>query len=240
MDINDFLDLEKRTICKLKGNIIVSNSKRINLYDLTKIMDNTFGNYNRTIYKLTWRIKNELNSFLKWEYRGREIDASIVSIIPSVKDNEPSITFNIVEYINKIVKSEQIIVKEGELHNYKFRKIFKTLREFINMYPNLDYSWDKSDDTNILEFSDELFTYHFDLRDTEVHSITFANPIDQKIGEIKVKDKRLRMKDYIDILDETILKRTGINTCELNEPYKRMVEKSFGINHVKNKEGLCK
>ena len=74
MDINDFLDLEKRTICKLKGNIIVSNSKRINLYDLTKIMDNTFGNYNRTIYKLTWRIKNELNSFLKWEYRGREIE----------------------------------------------------------------------------------------------------------------------------------------------------------------------
>ena len=66
MDVNDFLDLEKRTICKLKGNIIVSNSKRINLYDLTKIMDNTFGNYNRTIYKLTWRIKNELNSFLKF------------------------------------------------------------------------------------------------------------------------------------------------------------------------------
>ena len=154
MDINDFLDLEKRTICKLKGNIIVSNSKRINLYDLTKIMDNTFGNYNRTIYKLTWRIKNELNSFLKWEYRGREIDASIVSIIPSVKDNEPSLTFNIVECINKVVKPEQIIVKEGELHNYKFRKIFKTLREFIAMYPDLNYSWDKSDDNNILEFSD--------------------------------------------------------------------------------------
>lgn len=128
------MDIEKRTIYKLKGNIIVSNSKRINLYDLTKIMDNTFGNYNRTIYKLTWRIKNELNSFLKWEYRGREIDASIVSIIPSVKDNEPSITFNIVEYINKVVKPEQIIVKEGELHNYKFRKIFKTLRtrEHVN------------------------------------------------------------------------------------------------------------
>lgn len=183
MDINDFLDLEKRTICKLKCNIIVSN-------------------------KLIW-----LN---------------------------PSITFNIVEYINKVVKPEQIIVKEGELHNYKFRKIFKTLREFIAMYPDLNYSWDKSDDNNILEFSDELFTYHFDLRDTEVHSITFANPIDPKIGEIKVKDKRLRMRDYIDILDETILKRTGINTCELQEQYKRMVEKSFGINHVKNKEGLCK
>lgn len=48
------------------------------------------------------------------------------------------------------------------------------------MYPDLNYSRDKSNDNNILEFSDELFTYHFDLRNTEVHSITFANPIDQK------------------------------------------------------------
>ena len=151
-----------------------------------------------------------------------------------------SITFNIVEYINNAVKPKKIIVKEGELHNHKIIKTFKTLKEFINMYPDLDYSWDKSDDENILEFSDELFTYHFDLRNTEKHTITFVNPIDQKIGEIKVKDKRLRMKDYIDILDETILKHTGINTHELKEPYKRIVEKSFGINHVKNKEGLCK
>ena len=75
MDINDFLDLE-RTICKLKGNIIVSNSKRINLYDLTKIMDNTFGNYNRTIYKLTWRIKNELNSF--------SIISALVATVPKL------------------------------------------------------------------------------------------------------------------------------------------------------------
>ena len=141
MDINDFLDLEKRTICKLKGNIIVSNSKRINLYDLTKIMDNTFGNYNRTIYKLTWRIKNELNRTLTimddfMNYTKIKVNLDIIDI--NMLLNEVLESFSLIFKINNI----DLINKVTDDEIYINGDYGRLKQVFINLIKNGIESFD--------------------------------------------------------------------------------------------------
>ena len=220
----DFIILKNKILSKLDSQIIESNDTIVNLYDLKTSVSNVLSKYNNVIYKESNKLKNNLNKELK-----NQIDNNkkIQSINAGVVNQVPYILIETSEYINSKLNLTKILYMKDSLNSKHAKKIFNTINEFIENYPDIDFIWNQDNrNDNIFSYSDGFLCYMLDLRNVENPILGFEDSNDAFIASLRVPDEGGELYDYVDFYKDSYLKRQAVPINSLPTQFKNIYLKT--------------